>query len=73
MHIIIHIHRHQGAPSVRVTFLVQVAAIKHRNQKVYDVVIESKEKKRMQNKSTCRVVELLHVLAFPSCFVRGVR
>ena len=63
--------RNLPAPHITLTRITQVAAINNRHQKVYDVVIERKE--QLQGSKSDTAAGLLDALAFPSCFVGGVR
>ena len=67
-----HHHRHLPAPHLTLNWTTQVAAINTRHQKVYDVVIERKEKKQ-DKEAGMAAAALLLGLAFSSCFVGGVR
>lgn len=63
--------RHLPAPHITWTCTTQVTASNNRHQKVYDVVIERKEQQQGSKSDTA--AGLLYALAFPSCFVGGVR
>lgn len=65
-------YRHQ-VPATTLTCMDQVAFLSLRDQKVYTVVIERKEKEKQESKAAPAVSGLLVCVAFPSCFVGGVR